>query len=78
MRDAAGYFFTDAGQNHAAIFFVFHEAFGIEPLDHRGDAGLGDFEFGGDIDDACVAFFLNKLTDAFEVILDSGGRARER
>lgn len=78
MGDAAGHFFARARQNHAAIFFVFYEAFGIEPLDHGGDTGLGNFELSRDIDNAGIAFSLNELADAFEVVLDGSGRARKR
>jgi hypothetical protein len=56
VGDVAGEGFAGGGEDEAAIFFVFEEAFRVEALDHVGDAGLGDFEAGGDIDDAGVAF----------------------
>ena len=41
------------------------------------DAGGVIHCFSGDVDHARVALFLNEFADAFEVILDGGGHARE-
>ena len=71
--DVAGEFFAGGGEDEAAVFFVVEEALGIEALDHVGDAGLGDAEAAGDIDDAGVALGADELEDLFEVILDGGG-----
>ena len=59
--DVVGHFFAPFGEGHAAVFLVVDETFGVEPLDHVGDAGLGDGEFLGDVDDAGVAFLRNQL-----------------
>ncbi len=56
MGDIAGQGFAGGGEDQAAVFFVFEEAFGIQALDHVGDAGLGNLEAGGDIDYARVPF----------------------
>ena len=58
------------GEGDAAVAFVNDEAFGIEFLDHGGDAGLGNAEVGGDIDDAGVAFELDEVVDLLQVVLD--------
>jgi hypothetical protein len=76
MRNLAGQRFPSGSQNEAAIFFVFEEAVGIEPLDHVGDAGLRNFQRGRDIDDSGVTLGINQFEDAFEVILDRSGIAR--
>ena len=72
MRDIARERFRRRGQNEPAIFFVFEQTFGIEPLDHVGDAGLRDFQAGRDIDDAGVALGINQFQNAFEIIFDRG------
>src|ERR1700738_2013723 len=49
------------GQNKTAVFFVFEQAFGIEALDHVGDAGLRDFQCPSDIDDSRVSLGINQF-----------------
>jgi hypothetical protein len=41
-RDVAGEGFAGRGEHEAPVFFVFEEALGVHPLNHVGDAGLGD------------------------------------
>jgi hypothetical protein len=65
--------FTGGGEDEAAIFFVMEETFGIEALDHVGDAGLGNAEGLSDIDDPGISLGVDELEDAFEVIFDSTG-----
>ena len=76
MRDLACQRFPTGSQNEATIFFVFKEALGVEPLDHVGDAGLRNFQRGGDIDYASIALGINQFEDSFEVILDRSRVAR--
>ena len=70
VHDARGDRFAGVGEHHAAVFFVFNEAFAVEALHHCGDAGLGDFQLGGDIHHARVTLGLNEFAYAFEVVLD--------
>jgi hypothetical protein len=72
----AGQRFPGCGQNKAAIFFVFEETLGIEPLDHVRDAGLRNFQRGRDINYAGIALGINQFENAFEVILDRSRVAR--
>ncbi len=65
--------FTGVGEDHAAVFLVFHQAVGVEALDHGGDAGLGDLELGGDIDHPRVALGFDEGGDALQVVLGGGG-----
>lgn len=78
MRDVPGHRLARGGEDHAAVFFVFHQPLGIEPLDHGGDARLGNFQLRGDVDNAGVALALNQLPDALQIVLDRGRRAGER
>lgn len=67
------------GEDDAAVALVDEEAFGIEFLDHGGDAGLRNAEVSGNIDDARVAFLFDQIVDLFEVVLDGarlGGGGR--
>jgi len=73
LGDVAGEGLAGGGEDEAAILFVFQEALGIEALDHVGDAGLGNLEPGGDIDDASVPFGIDQLEDPLEVIFNGGG-----
>ena len=73
--DVAGERFPGGSQDEAPVLLVFKETIGVEPLDHVGDAGLGNLQAGGDIDDAGVTLRVNQLEDPFEVILDCGGIA---
>jgi len=66
--DLAGDVAALIGEDEAAVFFVFEVAGFAEFLDHAGDGGLADFEGGGDVHDAGVAFFLDQFMDAFEII----------
>lgn len=59
---------TLVGKDQPAIFFVFEIAEFTELLDHRGDGCLADFERRCDVHDACIAFFLDQLVYAFQVI----------
>ena len=72
MGNFAGEFFTGWRQDEAAILFVFEQSFGAEALDHVSHAGLGNFQGGGDIDDAGVTFGIHQFEDALELILDCG------
>ena len=63
------------GQDQPAIFFVFQKPFGIESLDHVGNAGLRNLQRRGDIDDTSVAFGINQLENSFKIILNCGGTA---
>jgi hypothetical protein len=75
LGDVAGEGLAGGGEDQAAVFLVLEQALGIEALDHVGDAGLGDFEAGGNIDDAGVSLGVDELQDALEVILHGGGGA---
>ena len=75
LGDVAGEGLPGGGEDEAAVFLVFEEALGVEPLDHVGNAGLGDFEAGGNIDDAGVALGVDELEDSLEVIFDGSGGA---
>lgn len=69
---------TLIGEDHAAVALVNEEAFGVELLDHGGDAGLGNAEIGSNIDDTRIALLFDEIMDLFEVIFDraclDGGR----
>ena len=43
-------------EDKAAIFLVFKQALGIEPLHHVAHAGLRNLQACGDVDDTSVAF----------------------
>lgn len=70
VGNVLGELFTRRGEDEASVFFVAEEAFGIEALDHVGDAGLRDGEAVGDVNDACVALGSDEFEDLLEVILD--------
>src|SRR5688572_14781218 len=57
------------GEDEAAIFDVVDVTEIAEFLDHAGDTGLTDVERRSDIDHARVTLLLDKLLDAFEIIL---------
>ena len=54
-RDISRHRFTGRGQNQTTILFVFEQAFGVQPLHHVCDAGLRNFQAGGDIDNTRIA-----------------------
>ena len=66
--DIFGESFPCGGEDETSIFFVIEEAFGIEALDHIGDAGLGNFQSLGNIDHPSVAFGVDQFEDALEII----------
>ena len=70
--NVAGEPFTGAGENEAAILFVFEQSFSPEALNHVGHAGLRDFQGGSDIDDPGVSLGIDQFQNAFEVIFDRG------
>ena len=73
--DAARDGLTSASEDKAAVLFVFEQPVSIETLHHIGNARLGNFQTSRNIDDARVAFGLDKGKDALEVILDGSGIA---
>lgn len=74
-RDVASQRFPGGREDEAAVLLVFQKAVGIKALDHVGDAGLGNLQTGGDIDDPGVALGIDELEDPLEIILDRGGIA---
>ena len=63
------------GEGGAPVFLMGDEAFGIQPLQHVSDAGLGDFEFFRNVDGACVSLFLDEVEDLFKIVVAGGGAA---
>ena len=63
------------GEDGAAVFLVFDEAFCVEALEHVGDAGLGDAEIFRDVHGASVTFLLDQMEDLFEVVVHGDGAA---
>lgn len=61
-------------QDSASVFFMLNEPFGIEPLQHIGDAGLGNFQSFGNINRARVSLFFDEVKNLLEVVI-TGGRA---
>ena len=76
VGDVAGQFLSGSGEDKSAVFFVFKQAVGTEPLDHVGHAGLRDLQGGRDIDHASVTLGVDQFEDALEIILHRGGAAR--
>ena len=54
-RDISRHRFTGWGQNQATILFILEQAFRVETLNHVCDAGLRNFQAGGDIDNTRIA-----------------------
>ena len=75
MGNVAGQFFAGGSQYQSAVLFVFQQALVTQSLHHIGDAGLGDIEGGGDIDDPGITLGINQFEDAFEIILNRGRRS---
>ncbi len=48
-------------KNHAAVFFVDHQAIGSESLQHGGNTGLGNPEIGGNIHRPSIALLSDKV-----------------
>jgi hypothetical protein len=76
VADAEGDFAALGGEDEAAVFLVFEVTGFGEFLHHAGHGRLADFERGSDVHDAGIAFFLEQLVDAFEVILRALARGR--
>ena len=71
--DGTGNALTLRGEHETPVFFMTNQPLPIESLDPRGDTGLGDPKTSRDINDSCVAFAVDQLLDALEIILDCGG-----
>jgi hypothetical protein len=78
LGNVAGEGLASCSEYKAAVFLVLEQTLGIKTLDHVGDAGLGNLEASGDIDDTGVALGVDELQDALQIILDSGGGAKGR
>ena len=74
-RNVSGQRLTGGGENEAAIFLVFKQAFAVKTLHHVTDARLRDFETRRDVNHAGVSLRIDESEDTFEIILDRGGAA---
>ena len=77
VLDFAGDGATLVREQESAILLVFHETAARQLLHHAGDGRLPDFERRRDVHHAGVAFALDQLVNALEIIFGAlAGRHR--